>query len=164
MVRVRHPPQLPGPSEASVFLAGSIDQGQAPDWQAEVVRRTMNENNLPDVIFYNPRRPDWDAGWSAHGDPRLTAQIHWELDHLERATQVFFHLSADSLAPVSMLELGAMLHQRPAHRLIVVCPRGYWRSTNVRVTCLRKGVQVHETLAEGLSELFGRLRRTAAEG
>lgn len=40
-----------------VFLAGSIEMGEAEDWQAQVVKE------LSDYTILNPRRGDWDSSW-----------------------------------------------------------------------------------------------------
>jgi hypothetical protein len=140
-----------------VFLAGSIDQGDAPDWQARVIATARAQPGLPDVVFANPRRPDWDRTWTAPMHPGLVEQIAWELDHLENSAFVLFCFTPESSAPVTLLELGAMLGQLPAERVVVVCPDTYWRFTNVAVTCGRRGVGVLPTLEAGLDRLFAAL-------
>ena len=50
----KQPPEPP-----VVFLAGSIDQGEAPRWDLEVIDSL---NDVPCVIL-NPRRKDWDKSW-----------------------------------------------------------------------------------------------------
>jgi hypothetical protein len=53
------PPNKP-PSDSKsikIFLAGSIEQGVAEDWQKQV---TAALNGL-NYCLYNPRRPDWNA-------------------------------------------------------------------------------------------------------
>ena len=53
-------PSLPG----GLFLAGSIEQGVADDWQTRVIRALETTT----VTIYNPRRPDWDASWGWRAD------------------------------------------------------------------------------------------------
>jgi len=43
----------------SVFLAGSIEQGAAEDWQTTVVTALQDCN----ITILNPRRDAWDASW-----------------------------------------------------------------------------------------------------
>ena len=44
----------------SVFLAGSIEQGKAIDWQKYVTQKLQDT----DITVLNPRRDNWDASWS----------------------------------------------------------------------------------------------------
>jgi hypothetical protein len=139
---VRHP---------SVFLAGSIDMGQAADWQALAVRAL---NDLPGTIL-NPRRAQWDASWPQ--DPRFAPfaeQVTWELEGLERSDWVLMHLDADSKAPVSMLELG--LHARSG-RIVVSCPPEFWRAGNVQIVCTRMGIPLFCSLDFAIAALRRRL-------
>lgn len=61
MVRILQPPAaiVLEPEQPSVFLAGSIEMGQAEPWQ------TLLEDALADlpVTILNPRRDAWDASW-----------------------------------------------------------------------------------------------------
>jgi len=44
---------------ANLFLAGSIEQNQASDWQ----KRVLTELAAYPVAVFNPRREQWDASW-----------------------------------------------------------------------------------------------------
>jgi len=128
------PGRWPAPPGATVvFLAGSIEMGAAPDWQAALAAR------LPeDVIVLNPRREAWDASWrQAIDNPEFRAQVEWELDGLERADVIAMWFAAESRAPITLLELG--LHARGG-RLVVGCPEGFWRKGNIEVVCARFGI------------------------
>ena len=73
----------------TVFLAGSIEQGKADDWQTEIVEKLKDEN----VIFYNPRRDDWDASWDQDSENKeLVGQVNWELDALEDADLIVMYI------------------------------------------------------------------------
>lgn len=53
-------PELVGwDGRRSVFLAGTIDNGDSPDWQKRV------ETSLSDldVLVLNPRRSEWGSSW-----------------------------------------------------------------------------------------------------
>lgn len=132
-----------------VFLAGSIEQGAAPNWQARVCAE------LSDVTgsALNPRRPDWDASWKQHkGAPLFREQVQWELDLLERADTIVMYFAPDTKAPISLLELGLYAS---SGKLVVVCPEGYWRKGNVDIVCERYGV----TQVDDLAALIAILRR-----
>ena len=47
-----------------VFLAGSIDNGRASNWQAEVSAALANAG----VVLLNPRRADWNPAWQADAE------------------------------------------------------------------------------------------------
>ncbi len=117
-----------------VFLAGSIDQGTADDWQASMAAALADR----DVVVLDPRRDEWDASWRQSIDePRFRGQVEWELDGLERADVIAMWFAPATRAPITLLELG--LHARGG-TLIVGCPDGYWRKGNVEVVCARFGV------------------------
>src|SRR5437870_2567080 len=105
MVRVIKPPaplQL-ADNQPSIFLAGSIEMGQAEDWQA-VVERGLADL---DVVLLNPRRDAWDASWvqSIH-NPQFREQVEWELSAQEQASFIAMYFAPTTKAPVTLLELG----------------------------------------------------------
>jgi hypothetical protein len=137
---------------ATVFLAGSIDEGRAEKWQDEAITAL---SHLP-VTILNPRRDNWNADLRQDIDePVFTAQVDWELDGIEAADFVLFHFSPAGPAPITLLELGKATALRK--RIAVSCPEGYWRRGNVQVVCRRAGVRVHGSLAEALEELVAML-------
>ena len=126
----------------SVFLAGSIDQGAASDWQARLVREIGGHA----IAIFNPRRRQWDATWdtdSSHAG--LRQQVEWELAAQERADLVAFYFEPGSRAPVTMLELGLAVARG---RALVCCPKEFWRSGNVDLVCERYGIPRAGTLRE----------------
>lgn len=145
-------PETPGLTR--VFLGGSIDMGQAEDWQALVAADLAD---LP-VAFLNPRREHWDAGWVQDiSNPEFRGQVQWELDGLESSDLVLFHLSPSGPAPVTLMELG--LHARTPDRCIVSCPAGYWRRGNVQVLCARFGITLVDSLDSLVWEARARIVR-----
>lgn len=120
-------------ARVQVFLAGSIDMGEATQWQERLIG---DLEDMP-VVVYNPRRPDFDSTWKQDRScPPFVEQVQWELDHLERADVIVYFFDPDGLAPVTLLELG--LHVR--HKDVVVCcPSGFWRHGNVDITTTRYG-------------------------
>ena len=133
------------PGEQSVFLAGSIEMGRAPPWQARA------EQALSDLelVVLNPRRDSWDTSWTQSSDePRFRAQVEWELDGLELATVILYYFSPQTRAPITLLELG--LHAASG-RALVCCPEGYWRKGNVEMVCQRHDVPLVATLEELLA-------------
>jgi hypothetical protein len=118
-------------SPNKVFLAGSIEMGSASPWQQEVVE-LFKEN----VVFYNPRRDDWDSSWH-HDSDQFNQQVNWELDFLENTDIILMYFDPATKSPISLLELGLFAR---SHKLIVCCPDGFWRQGNVRIVCQRFGI------------------------
>jgi hypothetical protein len=147
------PAELPARIECPIiFLAGSIEQGTAEDWQAEIGAACQDLG----VVFLNPRRDTWDSSWEQHMDnPQFRQQVEWELDGLERAAMIIFYFAPHTRSPVTLLELG--LHASTG-KAVVCCPDGFWRKGNVDITCHRYGVpqvsSLHQ-LAEFIRERFG---------
>jgi hypothetical protein len=123
-----------------IFLAGSIDMGAARDWQAELID---NLSDL-DVDIFNPRRDDWDSSWVQSIDnPQFKEQVTWELDHLDRADTILVVFTAESMAPITLLELG--LYAKSG-KCVVLCPMEFWRRGNVEIVCAAYGIPIfHET-------------------
>ena len=117
-----------------VFLAGSIEMGSAEPWQDEIVER-FSEN----VVFYNPRRDDWDSSWD-HNSEQFNEQVNWELDMLEDADIIVMYFDPATKSPISLLELGLYARSK---KLIVCCPDGFWRKGNVRVVCERYKIPLY---------------------
>lgn len=139
MTRVWSPPHSTAsvlPGESSVFLAGTIDNGNSVDWQREVIAKLQGK---VDHIF-NPRRPDWDSTWEQREDnPQFNEQVVWELDHIRKATRVLMYFAPGSLSPITLLELGIAAAEAP-EKLVVCCPEGFWRKGNVDVVCSRYNI------------------------
>lgn len=128
----------PAPGQPQVFLAGSIDQGSAPDWQAPLIQALRTA--CPQVVLFNPRRPHWDATWDNRAtNPHFHEQVTWELDHLASVDLVLMHLAPNTLSPISLLELGWLMAARPG-TTFVSCPEGFWRQGNVDIMATRFGV------------------------
>lgn len=141
-MKVIKPPQTIDiePGSRTVFLAGSIDMGNAINWQKEVTRAF---DGAP-VTFLNPRRDDWDASWEQSIDnPDFTTQVNWELDGLEKADCITMYFAPASKAPITLLELGLFAQSKS---LVVCCPQGFWRKGNVDVVCKRYGIKQVDSL------------------
>lgn len=112
-----------------VFLAGTIDQGNSPDWQSDFAKRF---DDYP-VVLLSPRRAHWDASWEQTPQhPEFLRQVEWELDGLNRADVIAMYLHPGSSSPISLLELGLFAD---SSRMVVCCPDGYWRKGNVQFIC-----------------------------
>lgn len=130
MIEIQAPNKSPAVGDRkSVFLAGSIEMGAAEKWQERMVRELADE----DIVFYNPRRDDWDSSWEQTiENAQFNEQVTWELEHLEKADVIALYFDPSTKSPISLLELG--LHAQTGS-LIVCCPEGFWRKGNVDIVC-----------------------------
>jgi hypothetical protein len=131
----------------SVFLAGSIEMGEAEDWQKEIIDSLKDEN----IVFLNPRREDWDSSWKQDkSDKNFREQVTWELTALEFADYIALYIDPNTQARITLLELG--LHAR-GKKLIVCCPKGFDRKGNIDITCELYNIPQVDTLEELIEEI-----------
>lgn len=125
----------------SIFLAGTIDMGNSIDWQTAVVNRfqTAAEYIIWPIVIYNPRRDDWDSTWVQDPMPgtKFNEQVNWELKNIDDSDIIFFNFLPDSKSPITLLELGLALNNRTEKKLIICCPKEFYRYGNVRLTVNR---------------------------
>lgn len=132
MTEYKAPTEYPkDDGKLSVFLAGTIDNGESDDWQHNISEQLKD----CDVNILNPRRSDWNPD---SGIDDLKNQINWELDALEDATLIIMYLAPNSKSPISLMELGL----NTGKPMVVCCPDGFWRKTNVDVVCERYQIPV----------------------
>lgn len=136
------------PSPITIFLAGSIENGAAKNWQQWMIDSLRLHPRERELVVFNPRRSEWIADPSREV---LDEQINWELDNISEVDIVFFYFQGGTKSPISLLELGLMLSG--GARCVVVCEPDFWRARNVQVTCNRHGVTSHKTLTAGLEAL-----------
>jgi hypothetical protein len=124
----------------SAFLAGSIEQDKADDWQNYVIQRLDNKN----ITIFNPRRKEWDSSWKEDIlNPNFYEQVSWELEAQEKAELIAMYFDPNTKSPISLLELGLFAH---SGKLVVCCPHGFWKKGNVDVVCERYHIPQVENL------------------
>lgn len=151
MIEIKAPNKLKKLKNSSaVFLAGSIDQGKAVNWQDKVKNAFANDKR---VTFWNPRRDDWDSSWEQDINfAPFKEQVTWELKAIEQADIVVFYFDPNGQAPITLMELGLQIGQADKD-LLVCCPNGYWRKGNVDIICDRYGIPTCDTLEDLISDL-----------
>lgn len=123
-----------------IFLAGTIDMGNSENWQDEATK--LFDNPLLKKIgftIYNPRRAE---GFKNEDQDE---QIRWELDHLDKADIILMNLLPSSRSPISLLELGLYAE---SGKLIVICPKEFYRYSNVRITCEKYRIPLYESIGK----------------
>ncbi len=129
------PEDISQAKSATVFMAGSIDMGKAVDWQQAMLKKTKGLN----ITYLNPRRPDWDSSCKEEiENEKFSEQVNWELDSLDTCDTIVLYFTKDSKAPISLLELGL---NAGSGKMLVCCPKGYWKKGNVDIVCKRNDIQ-----------------------
>jgi hypothetical protein len=144
-----------------LFAGGSIENGKAKDWQADLAKACHGFAGQ----IVNPRRKQWDPQWSQ--DPKnkqLRQQIRWELDGLRCSNYKFFHFEDNTMSPITLLELGLVLGSlsnphNDYRRVFVSCSPRFWRAANVHETCLSSGVTVHRKFGSAVRALQKKLEK-----
>jgi hypothetical protein len=130
----------------SVFLAGSIG-GVKKKWQSEVIKELSHKP----YIFLNPFRDDYAKDLEQSIDnPQFYEQVNWELDMLEKADKIIVYFDPETDAPITLLEFGKYAS---SGKLIVCCPKGFWRKGNVDIVCKRENIKQVDTLEELIKTL-----------
>lgn len=154
--QVCRPPNWANIKGPSIFLAGSIEQGKAIDWQSAL---TLKLAHLP-ITVLNPRRLEWDASWVQDvSNPQFKEQVDWEMDSLTRADVIALFFDPNTMSPISLLELGLHAHDHgiAGKKLVVCCPKGFWRRGNVQMVCTRYNIDLVETSEELIEKVTAKL-------
>lgn len=150
-----HPPHL--------FLAGSIEQGKATEWQSAAIEFFSAKTAGRDLTIINPRRAVWNPDLEQSIDnPEFNHQVTFELKNLEKVDAVVMWLEAGTMSPISLLELGFLAGWADAgqlNKLVVGCQPGFWRKGNVDIVCARYNIPVVSTFPEMLDEGYTVLMR-----
>ncbi len=154
MITEYKPPVFPEVSyDTSIFLGGSIEMGEARDWQKEFVEKftKIKEEGYWDGREWsicNPRRDDWDNTWKQTiKDPNFFQQVSWELTYLDRCKHKVFYFAENTVSPITLFELGIF----NTHREVYICAHpDYLRRGNLEVYCH----MYHETLFSSLDEVI----------
>ena len=147
MAKIIHSPKPYDKNKKTVFLAGSIEQGSASLWQEDV----QNALKHLDIQILNPRRKKWKKDATSNPtDPYFKEQVIWELDGLKNADIIFLFLDPHTRSPISLLELGLYAESK---KLIIVCPKDFWRYGNVEIVSGYYNINLFYSLKEGISAL-----------
>jgi hypothetical protein len=142
-------------SGPTVFLSGSIDTPPAT-WQSTIAEHL---SSYP-ITILNPHRADWDLTWIEDTSfAPFVQQTNWELEGMENADVIAVYLGREAKAPISMMEMGLWAR---SGKVIVCCPRGFWKEGNVKLVCKRYGIDVVENVKELSEKVLGKLKESGA--
>lgn len=134
-------------NKPSIFLAGSIEMGNAENWQEELTKYFERDFNI-----FNPRRDNWDSSWIQSIDnPQFYEQVNWELNGLDKSDLIIMYFDPNTKSPISLLELGLYATSK---KLLVICPEGFWRKGSVDIVCKKYDIPLYETINEFINKFF----------
>ena len=147
-MKTYYPPSKPYESfGVSIFLAGSIEQNKADQWQKYVESQLENERGM----IFNPRRVNWDTSLKQDiNEPVFVEQVNWELYYLEKSDIIFMYFDPKTQSPITLLEFGKYYD---SGKLIVCSPEGFWRRGNLQVCCQEAGIKLHDNLDTAIEAL-----------
>lgn len=122
----------------SIFLAGTIDNGESLNWQDNVIIELINLGVSCEV--FNPRRKHWNPNPSKE---EMENQIKWEQEHLDKSDIIAMVLLDKSKSTISLLELGLYANTK---KLVVFCTPNFYRWDNVRLTCEKYNIELVQDL------------------
>ena len=141
----------------SVFLAGTIDNGESENWQQKFEFELIDL----DVIVLNPRREVWaPQELQSIQNKTFKQQVEWELNGLEKCIVIVMCFLANSKSPITLLELGLAAASR---KLIVCCEDKFWRKGNIEIVCDKFDIPLHNNMDSTLSDVRNRLLRLSAK-
>jgi hypothetical protein len=138
----------------SVFLAGTIEMGNSPNWQQAFINRFNDEDA---ISFYNPRRSSGFSGEQSLQNDDFVSQVNWEIENIDSADIVIMYITAESKSPISLLEFGYCLGNDDIEHFIVACEPGFWRRGNIEVMCNRFGIPLFDDLDDVESVLLSKI-------
>ena len=128
----------------NVFLAGTIDMGNSEDWQSKIISEYKMTPIGNIFRFLNPRREEWNSSWSQTIEtPQFYQQVNWELNALDKSDVIIMNFLPDSKSPITLLELGLYAS---SGKLIVSCPKEFWRRGNVEIVCERYNIPLYDNM------------------
>ena len=151
MIEIIAPDNRETTSQTKLFLAGSIEQGKATDWQDYVATKLSDIENL---TIYNPRRKEWDSSWEqSYNNPQFYQQVNWELSNLEKADNIVFYFDPITISPITLFELGLAVATNYTTNIYVICPDGYFRKGNIEVICDKYNICLFNSIQQFTWEL-----------
>jgi hypothetical protein len=125
--------------------------GKAEDWQTKITKAL----DPYFVTVLNPRRDDWDSSWEQTLENKeFRQQVEWEQSAMEQASFIAMYFDPKTQSPITLVEYGQYID---SGKLIVACPKGFWRRGNLEVMCNTANIPLLETLDELIEMTINRL-------
>jgi len=115
--------------EECLFLAGSITG--AENWQKDLAHAEYYDFSTVRLIdrynIFNPRRENYNGL-----DPKIEQeQITWEYHCIHRCKYILFWFAKETLAPITLFELGSALHTHDHSKIFIGIDPEYKRKNDV---------------------------------
>lgn len=135
MKEIKAPELIPNNTfTPTIFLGGTIDMGNSENWQTKFAKGY----SLRDIVFLNPRRDSWGEDVAKDAtNPNFYQQVNWEMNAMDKANLIILNFLPDSKSPITLLELGLYA---TSGKLLVCCPKEFWRSGNVHLVCQKYNI------------------------
>lgn len=130
----------------SIFLAGTIDDGNSKDWQNQVYEDLKDKPGAHFISLLNPRCYDYDVTKQTLTNKKFKNQVNWEQDGLKFASLIFMYIIGGSRSIISMSELGQYAN---TGKLVVVAEKDYFKRGNIEVLSEREEFPLFDNFEEG---------------
>ena len=146
-------------SRIKIFFGGSIELGKAEDWQTKLADELATHDLSDRIDIYNPRRSGaWKTEWmNNYESGPFYDQVDWELRHQNDADLIVYYFAADTISPITLLELGLFHAQKP----VIGADPKYLRIGNLMITKNHFGFDVNLGWDAFLAALKNRLDKLA---
>lgn len=124
-----------------IFLAGSIDNKLTGNWRKQVIDKLDSKN-----YFIDPTHDKHDD----LNEMEMKAHIEWELDSLTKADKIILNFLPNSQSPISLVELGMYVASK---KLIVICPKEFYKSRYVYTLCNKYNTPIFLNLEKAINTL-----------
>ena len=157
MITVHTPPVFPQINPyRGIFLGGSIEMGEAEDWQSYFKKKKKKTraaiSRMINWDICNPRRDDWDSSWKQSiENPQFYQQVQWELTYLERCHYKVFYFAENTLSPITLLELGTF---HKSENVFMCASPNYLRLGNLQIYANRYNLHLYSTLDEIIEKIL----------
>ncbi|KAF1951009.1 hypothetical protein CC80DRAFT_496301 [Byssothecium circinans] len=138
------PPDRPKVTQPSIIIYGSIEPSPTSNWTTTLASHL---SSLP-ITILNPRLDGWDDTWREDINfAPFKEQVDWEMDHAAVANVIVFYFKPGTSCPISLLELGMCVGMYN-EKVVVGCPKEFYKRGNVEIVCRRFGIELVEDLNE----------------
>lgn len=135
--------------ESRIFLlAGASEADGGSRWQETVAAFISKVGH----IALSTRSRETPTGMPTFENPHFFQARSWELDALDLAEFVIFHLDSISRSPEGILELGYAAAKFP-QKVCVICPEGFWCKGLVDLLCYREDLMKYKSVEEMLDAI-----------
>jgi len=118
-----------------IFLAGSIDYS-INNWRNQLSEKFSDQYHFLDPTHHN---------LSCLSNEELKKHIQWELDGLSIADLIILNLLPNSQSPISLVEMGLYVK---SGKLIVICPKEFYKSRYVYTLCEKYNAPVFNEIKQ----------------